>query len=38
MYKLENYVTGNWITGDGVGQFLHNAVTGDAIATERAGF
>jgi oxepin-CoA hydrolase / 3-oxo-5,6-dehydrosuberyl-CoA semialdehyde dehydrogenase len=31
--KLENYITGNWITGDGDGQQLYNAVTGDAIAT-----
>lgn len=29
--KLENYVTGNWITGDGNGQELFNAVTGEAI-------
>jgi oxepin-CoA hydrolase / 3-oxo-5,6-dehydrosuberyl-CoA semialdehyde dehydrogenase len=33
MNKLENYITGNWITGDGDGQQLYNAVTGDAIAT-----
>ncbi|MBL7700924.1 MAG: phenylacetic acid degradation bifunctional protein PaaZ [Ferruginibacter sp.] len=31
--KLENYITGNWITGDGEGQQLYNAVTGDAVAT-----
>lgn len=31
--KLENYITGNWITGDGDGQELYNAVTGDAVAT-----
>ena len=30
--KLENYITGKWITGDGDGQILHNAVTGEAIA------
>jgi len=30
--KLENYVTGRWITGDGDGQQLYNAVTGEAIA------
>jgi oxepin-CoA hydrolase/3-oxo-5,6-dehydrosuberyl-CoA semialdehyde dehydrogenase len=30
--KLENYVTGQWITGDGEGQQLYNAVTGEAIA------
>ncbi len=33
MNKLGNYITGNWITGDGDGQLLYNAVTGDAIAT-----
>lgn len=31
MSKLENYITGNWITGDGEGQALYNAVTGDII-------
>ena len=31
--KLENYITGNWITGDGDGQQLFNAVTGEPIAT-----
>jgi oxepin-CoA hydrolase/3-oxo-5,6-dehydrosuberyl-CoA semialdehyde dehydrogenase len=30
--KLENYITGNWITGDGEGQQLYNAVTGEPIA------
>jgi oxepin-CoA hydrolase / 3-oxo-5,6-dehydrosuberyl-CoA semialdehyde dehydrogenase len=30
--KLGNYITGNWITGDGDGQALYNAVTGEAIA------
>lgn len=30
--KLENYITGNWITGDGDGQILYNAVTGETIA------
>src|SRR4051812_1073083 len=30
--KLENYITGNWITGDGEGQQLYNAVTGDPIS------
>ena len=29
--KLENYVTGKWITGDGDGQPLYNAVTGEVI-------
>jgi oxepin-CoA hydrolase / 3-oxo-5,6-dehydrosuberyl-CoA semialdehyde dehydrogenase len=33
MNKLENYITGNWITGDGEGQQLYNAVTGETIAT-----
>ncbi len=31
MNKLGNYITGHWITGDGEGQTLYNAVTGDAI-------
>lgn len=30
--KLKNYITGRWITGDGEGQALHDAVTGDTIA------
>jgi oxepin-CoA hydrolase / 3-oxo-5,6-dehydrosuberyl-CoA semialdehyde dehydrogenase len=33
MNKLENYITGNWITGDGEGQQLYNAVTGEPVAT-----
>lgn len=32
MNKLQNYITGKWITGDGDGQTLYNAVTGEAIA------
>ena len=32
MDKLNNYITGKWITGDGEGQQLYNAVTGEAIA------
>lgn len=32
MNKLQNYVTGHWITGEGDGQTLYNAVTGEAIA------
>jgi oxepin-CoA hydrolase/3-oxo-5,6-dehydrosuberyl-CoA semialdehyde dehydrogenase len=32
MNKLENYVTGKWITGDGEGQALYDAVTGETIA------
>ena len=31
MNKLENYVTGKWITGDGDGQVLRNAVNGSEI-------
>src|SRR6187549_1494682 len=31
--KLENYITGNWITGDGDGQQLYNAVTGEPVAS-----
>jgi oxepin-CoA hydrolase/3-oxo-5,6-dehydrosuberyl-CoA semialdehyde dehydrogenase len=31
MQKLGNYVTGNWITGDGDGAALYNAVTGAEI-------
>jgi oxepin-CoA hydrolase / 3-oxo-5,6-dehydrosuberyl-CoA semialdehyde dehydrogenase len=33
MNKLENYITGKWITGDGDGQTLYNAVNGETIAT-----
>ncbi|TDO29174.1 phenylacetic acid degradation bifunctional protein PaaZ [Sediminibacterium goheungense] len=33
MSKLENYILGKWITGDGDGQPLFNAVTGEQIAT-----
>ena len=32
MNKLGNYITGKWITGDGDGQTLYNAVTGRSIA------
>jgi oxepin-CoA hydrolase / 3-oxo-5,6-dehydrosuberyl-CoA semialdehyde dehydrogenase len=31
--KLENYIGGNWVTGDGDGQALYDAVTGEIIAT-----
>lgn len=31
--KLENYITGNCIAGDGEGQLLFNAVTGEAVAS-----
>lgn len=33
MNKLENFVEGNWVKGDGAGQILYNAVTGETIAT-----
>src|SRR4030095_2274478 len=32
MNKLENFVGGHWVTGDGDGQLLYDAVTGDVIA------
>jgi oxepin-CoA hydrolase/3-oxo-5,6-dehydrosuberyl-CoA semialdehyde dehydrogenase len=32
MNKLGNYITGQWINGDGDGQLLYNAVTGEPIA------
>lgn len=32
MKKLENYIGGKWITGDGEGQPLYDAVTGETIA------
>lgn len=32
MNKLGNYVTGRWIPGDGEGQVLYNAVTGQPVA------
>jgi oxepin-CoA hydrolase/3-oxo-5,6-dehydrosuberyl-CoA semialdehyde dehydrogenase len=32
MNKVENYITGKWITGDGDGQVLYNAVTGEPVA------
>ena len=31
--QIENYIIGNWIKGDGDGQQLYNAVTGNVIAT-----
>lgn len=31
MKKLENYITGKWVTGDGDGQMLFNAVTSEPI-------
>jgi oxepin-CoA hydrolase/3-oxo-5,6-dehydrosuberyl-CoA semialdehyde dehydrogenase len=30
--KLQNYILGKWITGDGEGQALYDAVTGETIA------
>jgi oxepin-CoA hydrolase/3-oxo-5,6-dehydrosuberyl-CoA semialdehyde dehydrogenase len=30
--KLENYIRGKWVTGDGEGQALYDAVTGETIA------
>lgn len=32
MRKLGNYIGGRWITGDGDGQLLYNAVNGEVIA------
>ena len=32
MYKLENYIAGQWVKGDGDGQLLYNAVTAEPIA------
>src|SRR5574338_129956 len=32
MKKLENYIAGKWITGDGEGQTLYDAVSGEPIA------
>lgn len=31
--QLENYILGKWVKGDGDGQTLYHAVTGDPIAT-----
>ncbi len=31
MKKLENYISGKWITGDGNGQILYDAVNGDEL-------
>ena len=33
MNSLGNYVTGKWIKGEGAGQTLYNAVTGEAITS-----
>jgi oxepin-CoA hydrolase/3-oxo-5,6-dehydrosuberyl-CoA semialdehyde dehydrogenase len=32
MYKLQNYIAGKWIEGEGEGQLLANAVTGEPFA------
>lgn len=32
MRKLENYINGKWLTGDGEGQPLYDAVTGETVA------
>ena len=32
MYQVENYIQGSWIKGEGDGQLLFNAVTGEPIA------
>ncbi|MEO6613071.1 MAG: phenylacetic acid degradation bifunctional protein PaaZ [Chitinophagaceae bacterium] len=32
MHKLGNYINGSWVTGDGDGQLLFNAVTGEPVA------
>ncbi len=32
MLNVENYILGKWVRGDGDGQLLYNAYTGDAIA------
>ena len=31
--KLENYASGKWVSGDGEGQALFNAITGEQITT-----
>lgn len=33
MNKLGNYIAGNWINGEGDGQLLYNAVTGEPIVS-----
>ncbi|MFT3979136.1 MAG: phenylacetic acid degradation bifunctional protein PaaZ [Ferruginibacter sp.] len=32
MYQLKNYVAGRWVAGEGEGQQLYNAISGEAIA------
>ena len=36
MLTIENYITGHWVKGDGEGQLLYNAVTGEPIARATA--
>ncbi|NCI45116.1 phenylacetic acid degradation bifunctional protein PaaZ [Sediminibacterium soli] len=36
MLTIENYIRGQWVTGDGEGQLLYNAVTGEPIARASA--
>lgn len=33
MTQLQNYITGKWIAGEGEGQLLYNAVTGEPLFT-----
>jgi len=33
MTQFQNYITGKWINGDGAGQSLYNAVSGELIGT-----
>ena len=33
MTKLENYINGSWITGNGEGQALYNAITGEQLGS-----
>ncbi len=33
MYTVENYILGKWMKGEGEGQLLYNAYTGEPIAT-----
>ncbi len=37
MNRLQNYVTGRWIPGEGEGQLLFNAVTGEPVAIAGTG-
>jgi oxepin-CoA hydrolase / 3-oxo-5,6-dehydrosuberyl-CoA semialdehyde dehydrogenase len=33
MQQLQNYINGQWVSGEGEGQLLYNAVTGQPLAT-----